>query len=171
MKKILSLALCVIMLLSVLSLVGCGEKETLKFGLGVVSSSTEIKGATDDSDGVGQASVTVASVLVNEKGKVVKCVIDTADNKVTFANEGKANDAQEFKTKYELGDNYGMKAYGGAAKEWFEQVDACVSVVEGKNLDEIKALVTAENKGNDDVVNAGCTIYVTGFVKAASKLG
>lgn len=166
MKKILSLVLCVLMLASVVSLVGCGEKETLKFGLGVVSASNEIKGATDEADGSAKAAVTVASVLLDKDGKVVKCVIDCTENSVTFTNAGKANDAKAFKTKYELGNDYGMKAYAGAKKEWFEQVDAFVSVVEGKNLDEIKALVTAENKGNDDVVNAGCTIIVSDFVKA-----
>ena len=166
MKKILSLVLCVLMLASVVSLVGCGEKETLKFGLGVVSASTEIKGATDEADGSAKAAVTVASVLLDKDGKVVKCVIDCTENSVTFTNAGKANDAKAFKTKYELGNDYGMKAYAGAKKEWFEQADAFTSVVVGKNIDEIKALVTNEGKGNTDVVNAGCTIFVSDFVKA-----
>lgn len=175
MKKILSLVLCVLMLVSVVSLVGCGgnddakdtEKnaETLKFGLGVVAASSEIKSASDEADGSAKAAVTVASVLLDKDGKVVKCVVDTAENKVTFTNEGKANDAQTFKTKYDLGEDYGMKK-AGSKKEWFEQADAFSSVVVGKNIDEIKALVTNEGKGNTDVVNAGCTIFVSDFVKA-----
>ena len=169
MKKILSLVLAILMLASIASLAGCGAKETLKFGLGVDANSTKITSATDEADGIGQATATVAAVLVDKDGKIVKCVIDTADNKVTFTKDGKANTAETFKTKYELGENYGMKAYGGAKKEWFEQVDAFTALIVGKTTDEIKALVAGENKGTDEVINAGCTIMINEFVNAVVK--
>lgn len=169
MKKILSLVLAILMLVSIVSLAGCGAKETLKFGMGVEAASTKITAATDEADGVGQANATVAAVLVDKDGKVVKCVIDTADNSVAFTKDGKAKTAQAFKTKYDLGNDYGMKAYGGAKKEWFEQVDAFTALVVGKTVDEVKALVAAENKGTEEVINAGCTIMINDFVKAVVK--
>ena len=169
MKKIIALLLFVLSILSVLSLAGCGESETVKFGMGVYAKSTSIKNAENDANGVGQADATVAAVLLDKNGKVLKCVIDVADNKVNFSADGKAETAEAFKTKYELGDNYGMKAYGGAKKEWYEQSDAFAKLVVGKASDEIKALVAGENKGTDEVINAGCTIMIADFVKAIDK--
>ena len=64
-----------------------------------------------------------------------------------------------------------MVAWGGAAKEWFEQADAFAALCVGKTATEIAALAAADNYGTDDVKNAGCTILVNGFVKAAAKIG
>ena len=60
----------------------------------------------------------------------------TASNTVKFTADGKAVASAEFKTKYELGKDYNMVAYGGATKEWFEQADAFETVVAGKTLTE-----------------------------------
>ena len=62
-----------------------------------------------------------------------------------------------------------MVAYGNATKEWFEQADAFEALVVGKTLSEIKALVAEGNKGNSDVVSAGCTIMIHEFVFAIEK--
>ncbi len=169
MKKIISLFLALLMIFSVVSLVGCGEKETLKFGIGIDAYSSKIQSATADAKGLGEGVITVAAVLLDKDGKIVKCVIDTADNKVNFTSDGKAETAKDFKTKYESGENYGMKAYGGAEKEWFEQVDAFTALIVGKTADEVKALVAEGDKGTDEVINAGCTIMINEFVKAVVK--
>lgn len=170
MKKILSLVLAFILVFSLCSLVGCGEKDVaLKFGMGSYSYIEEVKSADGDTNGSGQYVTTVAAVLLDKDGKIVDAVIDTADNKVEFTADGKAVAPAEFKTKYEQGDNYGMKAYGGAKKEWYEQVDAFIGAVKGKTIDEVKALVADDGKGKDDVVTAGCTITVADFMKALEK--
>jgi hypothetical protein len=122
--------------------------------------------ATADKNGQGQAIVTAAAVLVDDAGKIVKAVIDCADSKVAYTADGKAVAAGEFKTKHEQGADYNMIAWGGAAKEWFEQADAFETVVVGKTLNEIKALVAEADKGTDEVISAGCTIMVAEFVKA-----
>jgi hypothetical protein len=62
-----------------------------------------------------------------------------------------------------------MVAYGGAVQEWYKQADAFETVVCGKTLDEVKALVAGENKGTEEVINAGCTIMVHEFVQAIEK--
>ncbi len=184
MKKILSVLLCVLMILSVLTFASCqktdgdnqGETsnettnnetaETLKFGMGVVASIGSVSSADADADGEGAAIVTAAAVLLDAEGKIVECAVDTADNKVNFTAAGVAVEAGEFKTKYELGADYGMVAYGGAAKEWFEQADAFASAVVGKTADEVLAIVADDGTVSDDVLTAGCTIGVTDFVNA-----
>ncbi len=184
MKKILSLILCAVMVMSLFVFAGCdntdadvngGEEtknetaETLKFGMGVYSYTEKITDATADSEGSGEAVTTVAAVLVDADGKIVKCVIDTTANKAGFTAEGKFVEAGEFKTKYEQGDDYGMVAYAGAAKEWYAQADAFAATVVGKTAAEVKALVASDGKASDDVINAGCTIGVSDFVVAVAE--
>lgn len=164
MKKIISLLLVLVMAIGVFALTGC-QKKNLKLGLGL-SIAVSATDATADKEGAGQATVTAAAVLLDKDGKIVKAFIDCADNKVGYSVDGKATKNAEFKTKYEYGKDYNMVTYGGAAKEWFEQADAFCSVLVGKTLDEVKALVAADYKGTEEVVNAGCTIYVSDFVKA-----
>lgn len=178
MKRALILCLCFVLVLSTL-LVGCGKKDekpaptpaavTLKFGYGVNVSAPTATDATADKNGSGKLDVTVAAVTVDADGKIVACALDTASNTVSFTADGKAVANAEFKTKYELGNDYNMVAYGGATKEWFEQADAFETVVAGKTLAEVKALVAEANKGTDEVVNAGCTIMIHEFVGAIEK--
>ena len=184
MKKLVSLLLVLVMVLSALALASCAKKDdngndapetegktpaqTLKLGLGVYvkASATD---ATEEKNGQGQATITAAAVLVDAEGKIVKAVIDCADNKVGYTLDGKAVAVEEFKTKYEQGTNYGMVAYGGSAKEWFEQADAFCTLIAGKTSDEVKALVVDGDKGTDEVISAGCTITIVEFANAVVK--
>lgn len=177
MKKIFSIILCAALLLTTLAFVACnkteepnadGEKTTLKLGLGVYTDVSKASNADGDTNGQGQAATTAAAVLVDADGKIVKCVLDTADNTVSYTSDGKAIAVESFKTKYELGYDYNMKAYG-AAKEWFEHADAFCALVVGKTVSEVKALVAEGDKGNDEVINAGCTIKINEFVLAIEK--
>ena len=83
MKRILSLILAAALALSVLALVGCGKKEeALKLGLGVHSTAT-VTNATEDVAGAGQATMTVAAVLVDENGKIVNRMIRFKNGRAT----------------------------------------------------------------------------------------
>ena len=168
MKRLIALTLCVLMAASVLFIGGCSAS-TVKFGAGVYAAAPSAADATEDKDGSGKIDVTIAAVTVDKNGKIVACDLDTASTSVAFTADGKAVAAGELKTKRELGNDYNMVAYGGAAKEWYEQADAFESVVVGKNLDEVKALLVDGYKGNDDVIKAGCTIGVADFVGAIEK--
>ena len=170
MKKILSILLGSVMVLSVFAFAGCTDNgaDPLKLGLGVYTEANATD-ATADKAGQGQATITAAAVLVDDEGKIVKASIDCADNKVTYTAEGTAVAVESFKTKYEMGKDYNMVAYGGATKEWFEQADAFFALIEGKTAAEVAALVTADETGTDDVINAGCTITIAEFVKAVEK--
>ena len=174
MKKILSSVLVICMLLGALSLTSCKKKineddTKLKLGVGI---HTYIEKATDadgELTGKGQAATTIAAVLLDENGKILKCKLDCAENLIEYTSEGKFVAADEFKTKYELGDDYGMKKLAGAKKEWFEQADAFCSVAVGKSAADIDLLVADGKKGNSDVINAGCTVDVSEFVYAIKK--
>ena len=172
MKKITALLLCAILALSALVLVGCGNKSTeeaLKLGLGVYSTASATN-ADGDKNGNGEVVITAAAVLVDKDGKIVKCVLDTADNSVAYTSAGKAVANTEFKTKHELGDAYGMKgAPYGSDKEWYEHANAFCALVVGKTASEVKALVAADGKNTDAVISAGCTIAASDFVKAVEK--
>ena len=170
MKKTLVLVLCLILAISSV-FAGCGKEKTstLKFGMGVYASAPTVTDATVDKEGSGKLDVTVAAVIVDTDGKIVACALDTASNTVNFTADGKAVAKSEFKTKYEMGKDYNMVAYGGAKKEWFEQADAFEALVAGKTLDEVKAFVGEDKKGNDEVVKAGCTIMINEFVGAIEK--
>ncbi len=177
MKRIFALAICFVMALSAI-LVGCNNADvnnepetvsTVKFGSAVYVSTPVTADATEDKNGSGKLDVTVAAVTVDADGRIVSCELDTASNTVGFTFDGKAVSTEEFKTKYEMGTDYNMVAYGGAVKEWFEQADAFEKVVAGKTVDEVKALVAEADKGTEEVVNAGCTIMINEFVKAIEK--
>ncbi len=180
MKKGLVIVLALLMAVSV-AFVGCSnstntetttsatEESVLKFGSGVYVSAPTVTDATEDKDGSGKIDITVAAVTVDADGKIVACDLDTASNTVNFTSDGKAVAVNEFKTKYESGADYNMVAYGGAVKEWFEQVDSFEKLVAGKTLDEVKALVAEGDKGTEEVINAGCTIMISEFVGAIEK--
>ena len=169
MKRIVSLLLVSLMLLTAVVITGCsGSGAALKLGLGVTVS-VSAADASEDKAGQGQATVTAAAVLVDADGKIVKAFIDVADNKVGYTADGKAVANDTFATKYELGKDYGMVAYAGSAKEWYEQADAFCALIVGKTAAEVKALVAETNYGTEDVINAGCTILVSDFAVAVEK--
>ena len=113
MKKGLLLIMCLVLVITAV-FAGCGAKDaTLKFGVGVYSSAPAVTDATADKDGSGKIDVTVAAVTVDADGKIVACALDTASNTVNFTKDGKAVAKDDFKTKYELGKDYNMVAYGG----------------------------------------------------------
>ena len=170
MKKLICVLLSVLMLATAVAFVGCDKAPaTVKMGLGVYTATPTTADASEDKDGQGKVAITAAVITVDAEGKVVACQLDTADLTVKFTLDGKAVANDGFKTKYEQGKDYNMVTYGGAAKEWFEQADAFEAFVVGKTLDEIKALVAEGNKGNSDVIAAGCTIMIHEFVGAIEK--
>ncbi|MBP3572097.1 MAG: hypothetical protein J6M42_09080 [Clostridia bacterium] len=170
MKKLICVLLSVLMLATAVAFVGCEKAPaTVKMGLGVYTATPTTTDASEDKEGQGKVAITAAVITVDAEGKVVACQLDTADLTVKFTLDGKAVANDGFKTKYEQGKDYNMVTYGGAAKEWFEQADAFEAFVVGKTLDEIKALVAEGNKGNSDVIAAGCTIMIHEFVGAIEK--
>ena len=184
MKKFLSLALVLVMVLSVAALVGCsGDKApsgddaaTLKFGLGVVSSYGEAKDADGETNGAGEFNTTAVAVLLDAEGKIAAIDLDTAQIKTAWTSAGKNIAVEDLRTKYEKGTDYGMAAYGkkhdgseGKALEWNEQADAFMATAKGKTVAEVKALMAEDGYATGDLATAGCTIHVTDFIGALEK--
>ena len=176
MKKILAIALVAIMALTALT--ACGGNTTnneevanVNFGMGIYTYYGTASDADGDTNGKGELSATVAAVLVDADGKVVKCDIDAVDLSAAYTSAGVAVVADSYATKRELGDSYGMAAYGGdnngdgKVLEWYAQADALEGVIVGKTVDEVKALV-AGYYGTDEVQAAGCTIGIPDYVNA-----
>ncbi|WP_315118664.1 hypothetical protein [uncultured Clostridium sp.] len=116
-------------------------------GLGTEVSIGSSKGLGTDKNGkevlpVAQVNTTMSATAFDKDGKVVTTAIDVAQTKVNFDKEGKLTTDKngEFKTKTELGDEYGMKAVSGIKKEWFEQIDELEKWMAGKTVDEIKGM-------------------------------
>ena len=177
MKKILSIALCLLMLVSVLTACG-GDKPaddnkaaTVKFGAGVYST-IKATDVTDEDNGTGTLDAAIAAVLVDADGKIVACQLDAVKMDTAFSADGKVTAVadKDLKSKYEQGADYAMKnEQYGSAKEWFEHADILESLIVGKTIDEVKALVVNGYKGNDDVIAAGCTIGINELILAVDK--
>ena len=158
---------------------GTTAAPTYKLGLGVVVSANATDASTEG-NGVGEADVTVAAVIVDGEGKIVKAYIDVMQLALEYTINGEAVANSEFKSKQELGDDYGMKnpnyatEFWGSAKEWYEHAAAFDAACAGKTVAQIVALMATEGanagKGVESLYNAGCTIYISDFVAAAAKL-
>lgn len=169
MKKITSIILAACVLFSVCVMTGCGAEQKLKFGVGIFSDYTEATSAKGDIPGSVESEHTIAAVTLSEDGKIVDCKLDTIQLTPGFTSDGSAITTEDVLSKYDLGDDYNMVAYGKAKYEWYKQADNFCALVKGKTIDEVKALVATEGKGNNEVINAGCTIAISDFVKAVEK--
>jgi predicted small secreted protein len=143
MKKLFLLVLCVT--LTAFVLVGCGPTSgnTVKTGLGVVSSIAKSTDAGAE-DGLAEVDSMIAAVTVDKDGKIVKCDIDAAQTKINFSKAGKITTDLKtvYKTKQELGPEYGMGKVSKIGKEWNEQIAEFEKWMVGKTVDQIKAMKT-----------------------------
>jgi hypothetical protein len=127
--------------------------------------------ATDAKDGSSEIEAAIAAAAVNAEGKVVAMASDSVQVAFTFGADGSAKTdlTKAIATKKEKGAAYGMVAYGGAAKEWFEQAAAFDAACIGKTATEIAGLKAENGYGVEALQSAGCTIAVDAMVKAAVK--
>ena len=172
MKKILAIALCLVMALGIVSC-NAPKEADYKLGMGVVVSMDSSK--TNNA----QVDATVATVVTDADGKIVLCRIDVAQNKMTVT-DGAVEATKTFETKMELGDRYNMAAYGtpnvegGTVKEWYVQTKAFEQYVIGKTAAEVEAIQTKEVNNHqiavdEALLNAGCTMQITEFKAAVVK--
>ena len=140
----------------------------VKTGLAIVTSVSKSENAK-----VADYDVTLVAVTVDDKGVITDCIIDSIGAKVNFDATGKVTSdlTAEVKTKNELGDDYGMKAYGGAKYEWYEQAAALADYAVGKTVEELRSGAIDESgkapEGSDLASTA--TIYLGGYVSAIEE--
>ena len=182
MKKFLTILL--VSLLAVTTFAGCKNKEetkpgtdakTVRTGLAVITSQAKSANA-GEADGFAQADSVVVALTLDSDGKIIECVIDSAQSKILFDAQGQLITPMDtlFETKNELGDAYNMKRASGIGKEWYEQAAAFASYVKGKTVSEVKGIaVDAENHptGSDLVSSVTMSVgdYIAAIEKAASN--
>ena len=142
----------------------------VKTGLAVFTSVKESTSATADAEGSIKYDITIAAVTVDANGVITACAIDSVPATVTIDATGAITSdlTATIATKNELGENYGMVAWGGAIAEWDAQVAALCDFAVGKTLDELKNGAIDETgyapEGTDLATSA--TIYLGGYVGA-----
>jgi len=143
----------------------------VKTGLAVSTSIKDTVSATADAAGAAKYDITLAAVTVDDNGVIQSCVIDSVPATVNFDTTGAITSdlAAPVQTKNELGENYGMVAYGGAVAEWDAQVKAVADYAVGKTVDELKNgdidMTTGKAKDGSDL-SSSATIYLAGYVYA-----
>jgi len=171
MKKKIALFLCLCLVMFMAA--GCGSKtEAVKTGFAVITSIAKSTNATADAEGLAEADSTIVALTIDSAGKIVTCRIDVAQTKANFTATGTVSTdlATEYKTKQELGANYGMKGSSGIGKEWNEQADAFAAYVIGKTVAEVKGIaLSAEGVPTASDLTSSVTIHVGDFISAIEK--
>ena len=190
MKKVITLLLITVLVFGVL--VACGQKEeepaatvtpeatqspeateaTAKTGLAVITSLEKSKAPAGADAGLAQTDSLVVAVLVGEDGKILACSIDAAQTKINFSAEGKilTDKATVFKSKQDLGTEYGMGKVSSIGKEWNEQANAFAAYVVGKTVDEVKGIaLDEEGVPTEEDLKSSVTIKLGNFVAAVEK--
>ncbi len=145
--------------------------DAAKTGLAVVSSIAKSTPA-GDKDGLAEVDSTVVAVLVGADGKILACKIDASQAKINFSKAGKlvTDKATTFKSKQELGAEYGLGKASGIKKEWNEQADAFAQYVVGKTVDEVKGIaVNAEGVATAADLTSSVTIHIGDFIAGVEK--
>ncbi len=143
----------------------------VKTGLAVVSSVEKSKDA-GEKDGAAQTDSVIVAVTVDKDGKIVQTIIDTAQTKIGFSNEGKIVPSLDtvYKSKQELKEEYGMNKASSLGKEWYEQANALAEYVVGKTVEEVKAIAVDETGVTTDVdLVSSVTIKIDPYKEAIEK--
>ena len=139
----------------------------VKTGLYIGTDISGSKSATAEENGQAKYDVAVVAVTVNDQGVIESCVIDSIPATVKFSAAGAITSdlTAEVPTKNELGEAYGMKAYGGSQYEWNEQVAALAKYAVGKTVDELKnGAVDETGHAKDADLATTASIYLGGYV-------
>ena len=194
MKKLLAMILCLVM---VLALAACnngtpnnGDNSngganggtpaapgsngaTTRIGLGMAVDSA-VSPAEDDDDGRAEAKVTTCALLLDQEGKILSVKFDCTEAIATYNKAGAVTWPDTYKSKKELGYDYGLKKYSSIGKEWFEQVNALEDYCTGKTVSDVSSMQLKEEDGRKGVPAAAeltstCTISCDQFIEALKK--
>ena len=144
----------------------------LKTGLAIVTGISDSKSADGEEAGEGKYDVTMVAVLVDDNGVIQDCIIDGIAASVKFDAFGAlvTDTAAAPQTKNELGENYGMVAYGGAIAEWDAQAAAFASYITGKTAADVTGIAVNEKTAPTDAdLTASVTIKIGGFQQLIAK--
>ena len=179
MKKVIALALSVVMALSLVACGGETAKAPAKFKVGMGHNiSAKMTDATADKAGSAQVDTTMLVAAFDAEGKVTSVSIDVAQQKLGVNADGTTADAAkaDIRTKIEKEGDYGMVGVSGIGKEYFEQIEALENWMVGKTVEEIVNMpVMDRGDGShthvptDADLAAGCTITVKSYLDALQE--
>ncbi len=121
--------------------------------------------------GLVQLESTVTA-LTEKDGVITSCYIDSVQAKVNFDTAGTVTTEVNTvpSTKNQLGEQYGMVAWGKAIAEWDAQAASFGAYVTGKTLEEVKGIAVDEGtKPTDADLSASVTIAIGGFQALIEK--
>ena len=128
--------------------------------------------ATADKEGTAQLDADIA-VVTEKEGTITSCIIDSVQAKVNFNATGAITTdlSASILTKNELGENYGMMAWGGAIAEWNTQAASFASYVTGKTAAEVAgiAIDEATKPADGSDLATSVTISIGGFQALIAK--
>ena len=140
----------------------------VKTGLAVITTAADSTSATAEAAGAVKLDSTLVAVTVDDEGIITSCAIDSIPATVNVDATGAITSdlAAAVPTKNELGENYGMVAWGGAIAEWDAQVAALCSYAVGKTVEQLKngAIDETGKAPEGSELASSATIYLGGFV-------
>ena len=148
---------------------GAQAGDTLK--MATITGIGDSTSASTDAAGNAQLNADVTALTMN--GDVItSCYIDSVQAKVAFDATGTVTTDINTtpSTKNQLGEQYGMVAWGGAIAEWNEQAASFAAYVTGKTADEVANISITEDKTPADAdLIASVTIKINGFMDLIVK--
>ena len=140
----------------------------LKTGLYIAASIGESVSAGEE-NGEAKYDLTIVAVLVDDEGIIHDCVIDSVGASIAFDGSGSivTDLTAPVLTKNELGEDYGMVAWGNAIAEWDAQAAALANFVKGKHFSVLTGGAIGENGYAADAdLASSATIYLGGYAQA-----
>ena len=140
----------------------------------VLATLPSVKSSTSaDAENAGNAQLDADIVVLTRKdGIITSCYIDSLQAKIAFDATGVVTSdlTAPVQTKNELGENYGMVAWGGAIAEWDAQAAAFASYVTGKTAAEVSGIAVDESTHPTDAdLASSVTIAIGGFQALIAK--
>ena len=139
--------------------------------LATMMGTSDSKAADAETAGNAQLNVDVTALTMNGE-TITSCVIDSVQAKVAFDAAGAVTSelVKHVQTKNELGEGYGMKAWGGAIAEWNEQAASFASYITGKTAAEVAGIAVNEGtKPTEADLASSVTIAIGGFQALIQK--
>lgn len=125
--------------------------------------------ATAEKNGTTQLDVDVTALTV-KNSVITSCYIDSLQAKVEMDATGAIQtDTSAFKTKNELGNDYGMSKISSIKKEWYQQAANFATYVTGKSAAEVAGIAVSEGKPSGADLAASVTIAIGGFQALIAK--
>ena len=146
-------------------------------GLGTDISTRRSRGLGEaDITPMAQVDNTMAAVAFDANGVIVAVLIDNAQIRINYDDEGQvtSDKTEAPKTKVQLGDDYGMIRASAIEKEWYEQIEALEAWMVGKTVDEVlgmqvKVVDTQQNVPDVPELTSSVTITVESYQAAVAK--